>query len=168
MTLLIAPWHLIEVLVLGCTWDKNSSFRPVVSSRIDPDPLGKSFHLFSCVFTSFLGVILPKTDQRCTFNANLEQKKTIFEAFGKLWEKTSVKNAFLAGFGQSEAQISRKYVEIRLKGPFSGVWVHQLGEICQFEVKPLSSLFWNHFGTIWLCFLCWFLVSLWVYIQNKA
>ena len=124
LALTTAPRLLPEVLGLGCTRDSISSFWPLSSSRIDPDPHERPYHSFLCVFSSFLGFILPKTDQNCTFYANLVQKMTIFEAFGKFWLKNGVKSALLVGFRQNKAQKWWKHVKICLKRSFSGVWVH--------------------------------------------
>ena len=101
LALTTAPRLLPEVLGLGCTRGSISWFWPLASSRIDPDPHEKPFHSILCVFSSILGFILPKTDQNCTFYANLVQKMTIFEAFGKFWLKNGVKSAFLVGFRQN-------------------------------------------------------------------
>ena len=89
---------------LGCTRDRISSFWPLSSSRIDPDPHERPYHSFLCVFSSFLGFILPETDQNCTFYANSVQKMIIFEASGKFWLKNGVKSAFLIGFRQNKAK----------------------------------------------------------------
>ena len=75
-------------------------------------------------FSSFLGFILPKTAQNCTFYANLVQKMTIFEAFGKFWLKNGVKSAFLVSFRQNKSHKWWKHVKICLKRSFSWVWVH--------------------------------------------
>ena len=124
LTLLIAPRPVPEVLVLGWTRDSISSFSPILSSRIDPDPHERPYHSFLCVFSSFLGFILPKTDQNCTFYANLVQKMTIFEAFGKFWLKNGVKSAFLVSFRQNKSHKWWKHVKICLKRSISWVWVH--------------------------------------------
>ena len=42
-----------------------------------PRPPRKTLSLIFMCFSSFLGFILPKTDQNCTFNANVGQKMTI-------------------------------------------------------------------------------------------
>ena len=67
LALTTPPRLLPEVLGLGFTWDSISSFWPLSSSRIDPDPHRRPFHSFLCIFSSFLGFILPQTDQKCTF-----------------------------------------------------------------------------------------------------
>ena len=95
-----------------------------LQNRPRPKKKERPFHSFLCAFSSFLGFILPKTDQICTFYANLVQKMTIFEAFGKFSLKNGVKSAFLVGFRQNKAQKWWKHVKICLKRSFSGVWVH--------------------------------------------
>ena len=89
-----------------------------------PRPPRKTFSLIFMCFFIISGFYLPKYDQNCTFYANLVQKMTIFEAFGKFWLENGVKSAFLVGFRQNKAQKWWKHVKICLKRFFSGVWVH--------------------------------------------
>ena len=71
-----------------------------------PRPPRKTFWLIFMCFFIIPGLYFAQTDQNCTFYANLVQKMTIFEAYGKFWLKNGVKSAFLVSFRQNK---SHKY-----------------------------------------------------------
>ena len=75
---------------------------------LNPDPREKPIHSF----LSFLGLILPITDQKFTSYATLGQKMTIFEAFGILWVEDGVKRAFQVGLRQNKAPRNQENTSI--------------------------------------------------------
>ena len=73
-------------------------------SQMDPDPRERPFKTYFDVFLSFLGFILPETDQKCTFYAIFESKFPRCLKNDHFLHWICIKSALLVGFGQNKAQ----------------------------------------------------------------
>ena len=100
LALTTAPRLLPEVLGLGCTRDSISSFWPLSSSRIDPDPHERPLHSFSCVFFIISGLYLaqnrPELHFLCKFSANNDHFWGIRKILTQKWRRKCISGRFQA------------------------------------------------------------------------
>ena len=60
--------------------------------------------IFCGEFSTSLALYCPRTEQKSTFYADLEQKVTVFEAFGNFKTNNGVKSALLVGLRQNKTK----------------------------------------------------------------